>query len=75
MTLPLTSPIAAQWVPFLSRFAVEDAKQMSSPAKRERKGAHEHQRNGIGEGKSIRRLSPTPSSLRRQGYSLGSKLE
>ena len=40
MTLPLTSPIAAQRVPFLSRCAVEDVRQMSSPAKRERKGAH-----------------------------------
>lgn len=56
MTQPLTSPIAPSprgyggRVPFLSRYAVEDVGQLSSPAKRERKGAHKRQRNGIGEG-------------------------
>jgi hypothetical protein len=30
MTLPLTSPIAAQWVPFLSRYAVEDIRKTQS---------------------------------------------
>ena len=72
MTLPLTSPIAAQRVPFLSRCAVEDVRQMSSPAKRERKGAHERQRNGIGEGTVHHTLTSslfTPTSLPKQASS------
>ena len=68
MTLPLTSPIAAQWVPFLSRYAVEDVKQVSSTACGRGKGPIAC--DGIGEGESILPFSTAPSSLRRQGSSL-----
>jgi hypothetical protein len=67
MTLPLTSPIAAQRVPFLSRYAVEDISNASSTACGRGKGPIAC--DGIGEGESIRRFSPKPSFLRRQGSS------